>query len=248
MCSSRNSPVSMSRGRLSGRSTQSEFLRALMVIMRNMILFCSHITVNLFKLGFCLHSAANGGGNWRMFTSDLFLATLNQSKQRFSVMKCLAGESVGDFAIYRPARLPWRLMPACFVCWFSCNVDRLPHARDERLRKAMAAVSVWSGVFSSSGLFSFFLFFFPHKAFRWPRWMGTPHPGSENISPGCRIWKPVVLYCVTIVFLSVISSGLKLQDSFILLGATVIEEGLVSYLRAGILPVFKVCVQLKLNI
>lgn len=161
MCSSRNSPVSVSRGRLSGRSIQSEFLRALMVIMRNMILFCSHITVNLFKLGFSLHSAANGGGSWRMFTSDLFLATLNQSKQRFSVMKCLAGESFGDFAIYRPARLPWRLMPACFVCWFSCNVDRLPHARDERLRKAMAAVSVWSGVFSSSGLFSFFLFFFP---------------------------------------------------------------------------------------
>lgn len=46
---------------------------------------------------------------------------------------------------------------------------------------------------------------------------GTPRPGSENISPGCRIWKPVVLYCVT-----VISSKLKLQDSFIPLGATVI--------------------------
>lgn len=81
--------------------------------------FYSHIMVNLFKLGFSLHTTVNGGGNQRMFTSDLFLATLNVSKQRFSVMKCLAGESVRDFAVYRPARLPRRLMPACFVCWFS---------------------------------------------------------------------------------------------------------------------------------
>lgn len=72
--------------------------------------------VNLFKLVFSLHSSANGGGNWRMFTSDLFLATLNESKQRFSVMKRLAGDCVGDFAVYRPTRVPRRLMPACFVC------------------------------------------------------------------------------------------------------------------------------------
>lgn len=71
---------------------------------------------------------------------------------------------------------------------------------------------------------------------------------NGNISPGWRTWKLAVLDCVTIVFLSVISSRLKLQDRFNLLGATVNGEGLVSYLRAGILREFKVCVQLKLNI
>lgn len=75
--------------------------------------------------------------------------------------------------------------------------------------------------------------------------MGTPYPASEIFQPG--LMKPLVLNCVAIVFLTIISSGLNLPDSFILPGATVIEEGLVSYLRAGILPVFKVCVQLKLK-
>lgn len=206
-------------------------------------LSCSTPLVNLLKLGFSLHSTANGGGNRGMFTSDLFLATLNESKQRFSVMKCPAGESVGDFAIYRPARLPRRLMPACFVCWFSHSVDRLLHARDERLKKAMAAVSIWSGVLSCSGLFSFFISFPPIRLSD-----DRDEWGSENIIPGCRSWKPAALYCVTIVFLSAISSGLKLQDSFILLRATVNGEGLVSNLGAEILPVFKVWEQLKLNI
>lgn len=41
-----------------------------------------------------------------MFTSDLFLATLNESKQSLSVIKSLACESVGDLAGHRPAHLP----------------------------------------------------------------------------------------------------------------------------------------------
>lgn len=141
MCSSHNSPASVSRGRL-----YKHWWRFI-----SRFFFYSHIMVNLFKLGFSLHTTANGGGNQRMFTSDLFLATLNVSKQRFSVMKRLAGESVRDFAVYRPARLPRRLMPACFVCWFSVLTVSFMHVMSG-WRK------LWQRYLFGQACFSFFFF------------------------------------------------------------------------------------------